>query len=87
MSQSIFSSKANIARAFHTVQNYYPDFLFQREDKTYVIVEVKGDHQIDDPIVQAKKEFAEQMAEANEMTYRMLKGSEAERGQYSSLLT
>lgn len=71
----------------HTVRNYYPDFLFQREDDTYVIVEVKGDHQIDDPIVQAKKEFAEQMAAANEMTYRMLRGSEAERGQYSSLLT
>ncbi|KAM3112804.1 DEAD/DEAH box helicase [Phormidesmis sp. 146-33] len=70
----------------HTVRSYYPDFLFQKEDDTYVMVEVKGDHMIDDPIVQAKKEFAEQMAGASGMTYRLLKGSEAEQGQYSSLM-
>ena len=70
----------------HTVRSYYPDFLLQREDNVYVMVEVKGDHMIDDPVVQAKKEFAEQMASANGMTYRLLKGSEAEKGQYSSLL-
>jgi hypothetical protein len=52
-----------------------------------VIVEVKGDNKIDDPVVQAKKEFAEQMAKDNQMTYRMIKGSEAEAGQYSMLLS
>ncbi len=35
----------------HTVRSYYPDFLFQREDGTYVIVEVKQDNKIDDSVV------------------------------------
>ena len=70
----------------HTVRSYYPDFLFEKENGSYVIVEVKADYQIDDPIVQAKREFAEQMADASGMTYRLLKGSEAQAGQYSSLL-
>lgn len=70
----------------HTIRNYYPDFLFQREDDSYVIVEVKGDNKLDDPIVQAKKEFAEEMAVASGMTYRIIPGSEAEAGQYGELL-
>jgi type III restriction enzyme len=70
----------------HAIRSYYPDFLFQKDDKSYVIVEVKGDNLIDDPVVQAKKEFAEQMAVASGMTYRIIKGSEAKAGQYSQLL-
>jgi type III restriction enzyme len=70
----------------HAIRSYYPDFLFQKDDKSYVIVEVKGDNLIDDPVVQAKKEFAEQMAVASGMTYRIIKGSEARAGQYSQLL-
>jgi len=70
----------------HAIRSYYPDFLFQKDDNTYVIVEVKGDNKIDDPVVQAKKEFAERMAIENGMTYRIIKGSEAAAGQYSQLL-
>ena len=44
------------------VRSYYPDFLFEKDDGTYVIVEVKGDNMIDDPVFQAKKAYAEQMA-------------------------
>lgn len=69
----------------HTVRSYYPDFLFQKDDGSYVIVEVKGDNKIDDPVVQAKKEFAEQMAVASGMTYRIIKGSDASKGHYTSL--
>jgi type III restriction enzyme len=58
----------------HTVRTYYPDFIFQKEDGTWVIVEVKGEHQIDDPVVKAKQEFAEQMATASRMTYRIIGG-------------
>ncbi|MBF0412866.1 MAG: DEAD/DEAH box helicase family protein [Desulfamplus sp.] len=54
------------------VRTYYPDFLIQKKDGTYIIVEVKGDHQIDDPIVQSKKEFAQQMATDNNMIYYMI---------------
>ena len=71
----------------HTIRSYYPDFLFQKDDDSYVIVEVKGDNMIDDPVVQAKKAFAEQMAEDNKMTYHMIAGSDAQAGRYSHLLS
>jgi type III restriction enzyme len=50
-----------------------------------VIVEVKGDNLIEEPVVQAKKQFAEQMAGANEMTYKIIAGSDVNKGNYSSL--
>jgi len=64
----------------HTVRSYYPDFLVQKDDGTYVIVEVKGDNKIDDTVVKAKAEYASQIASASEMTYKIIKGSEAEKG-------
>jgi len=39
------------------VLSYYPDFIFEREESD-VIVEVKADNQIEDAVVQAKKEYA-----------------------------
>ena len=71
----------------HTVRSYYPDFLVQKEDGKYLIIEVKGDNKIEDPIVLAKQEFAQQMAIASGMTYRIIKGSDASRGNYSSLFS
>jgi hypothetical protein len=68
-----------------TVRSYYPDFLFQKDDDTYVIVEVKGDNKIDDPVVLAKKEFAEQMAVASGMTYKIIRGSDVMKDNYSFL--
>ena len=59
----------------HVIRSYYPDFYYEREDGTAVIVEIKGDNLIDDPIVQAKKEFAEHMAIASGMTYEMIASS------------
>lgn len=67
----------------HTVRSYYPDFLFQKNDDTYVIVEVKGDHEIDSPVVQAKKTFAEAIAGASKMTYQMIPSSQVKA--YSSI--
>ena len=60
----------------HTIRSYYPDFLLEKEDGSYVIVEVKGDNKIDDPIVRAKQSFAHDMAVASGMSYRVVKGSE-----------
>lgn len=71
----------------HTVRSYYPDFLVQKEDGKYVIIEVKGDNKIEDPVVLAKQEFAEQMAIASGMTYKIIKGTDAAQGRYSFLLT
>ena len=58
----------------HTVRSYYPDFLLKKEDDSYVIVEVKGENMLDDPIVKAKQEFAEQIAVASGMSYKIIGG-------------
>jgi hypothetical protein len=65
-----------------TVRTYYPDFLFEREDGKMVIVEVKADYQMDTPVVQAKREFAEQMAVASGMAYELIKSTDAEAHSY-----
>lgn len=50
-----------------TVRSNYSDFLLLRSEsdgsERYVIVEVKADNQIDDAVVQVKKDFASQIAE------------------------
>ena len=73
-----------------TVRSYYPDFIFLREEpdgkEKYVIVEVKADNQIEDAVVQAKKEFAQQIAVASGMEYRILKSSDADKRHYRFLL-
>ncbi len=73
-----------------TVRSYYPDFIFQREEPDgslkYVIVEVKADNQIEDAVVQAKKDFAQQIAVASGMEYRILKSSDADKRHFRSLL-
>lgn len=73
-----------------TVRSYYPDFIFLREEpdgtEKYVIVEVKADNQIEDAVVQAKKDFASQIAVASGMEYRILKSSDADNRHYRVLL-
>ena len=61
----------------NTVRSYYPDFLVQKEDGSYIIIEVKGDHMIDDAVVQAKKEYAKQIAAASAMEYIIVPGTKA----------
>jgi hypothetical protein len=72
------------------VRSYYPDFLFLRQEldgsEKYVIVEVKGDHQVDDVVVQAKKAFANEIAVASGMEYRLMKSSDAVKRNYRILL-
>ncbi len=73
-----------------TVRSYYPDFIFQREEPDgsvkYVIVEVKADNQIEDAVVQAKSDFAQQIAVASGMEYRILKSSDADKRHFRVLL-
>lgn len=73
-----------------TVRSYYPGFIFQREEPDgslkYVIVEVKADNQIEDAVVQAKKDLAQQIAVASGMEYRILKSSDANKRQFRLLL-
>jgi type III restriction enzyme len=73
-----------------TVRSYYPDFVFLREEpdgtEKYVIVEVKADNQIDDAVVQAKKDFAHQIAVASGMEYRIIKSTDADKRHYRVLM-
>lgn len=73
-----------------TVRSYYPDFIFLRDEpdgtEKYVIVEVKADNQIDDAVVQAKKDFASQIAVASGMEYQIIKSSDADKRGYRILL-
>ena len=73
-----------------TVRSYYPDFVFLREEadgsEKFVIVEVKGDHQIDDSVVQAKKDFAQQIAVASGMEYRIIKSTDADQRRFRVLM-
>ena len=58
------------------VRQYYPDFLAKMADGSYQLIEVKGDNKIDDAVVLAKKEAAEEMAVASGVQYIMYRGSE-----------
>ena len=56
-------------------RHYNPDFLAEMEDGSYQLIEVKGDHMIDNAVVLAKKEAAEEMSIASGMKYLMYAGS------------
>ncbi|OSX55442.1 DEAD/DEAH box helicase family protein [Anoxybacillus ayderensis] len=64
------------------VRKYYPDFLIKRKDGAWIIVEVKGDNKIDDPLVEAKMVAATEMAGASQMEYHIIKGTDVERHYY-----
>ena len=70
----------------HAVRRYYPDFLMQKDDDSWVIVEVKGDDKIDDQVVLAKAAAAQQRASASQMSYEIIRGSDANEGRYQALL-
>lgn len=59
----------------HAIRSYYPDFFIQKDDNTYLIIEIKGDNLIEDPIVKAKEEYARQIALASGMSYQMIPSS------------
>ncbi len=69
----------------HMVKRYYPDFLVQMQDDSWLIVEVKGDNLIEAFVAQAKAQYARQLASASNMTYKIIKGTDAESGNYSQL--
>ncbi|KYC62357.1 TnsA endonuclease N-terminal domain-containing protein [Heyndrickxia coagulans] len=75
-----------IAPESNTVRSYYPDFLIEKNDGKMLIIEVKGDNKIDDPIVQAKEKAAEEIATASEMEYRIIPSSQILNGDSVSVL-
>lgn len=64
----------------HNIRSYYPDFLVEDQNGHFTIIEVKGDNMIDDEVVKAKAAYASEIASASQMSYVMIKGSEAAKG-------
>ena len=50
---------------------YSPDFLARLDDGSYQLIEVKDDNKIDDTIVKAKPEAAQEIAVASGIEYKM----------------
>ena len=69
----------------NALRNYYPDFLVQKKDGSYVVVEVKGENMIDTPVVQAKAAYARQVAVASGMNYRLIPSLQAKLGLQSGM--
>ncbi len=63
-----------------SVRSYFPDFVTMDINGNYCIIEVKGDNMMDDPVVLAKKQFAQQMAKASNMQYYIISGTDAMKG-------
>lgn len=61
----------------HTVRKYYPDFLVQKFDDSWVMVEIKGEDKLNDVVVQAKKKYAEDMAEHSSFSYLFVPSQKA----------
>lgn len=64
------------------VRSYYPDFLIKKQDGSYVMIEVKGEHMIDSQNVKDKKEAAELMGVSCGIDYEIIPGKSAIAGSY-----
>ncbi|TDE43368.1 type III restriction endonuclease, partial [Vibrio alginolyticus] len=64
------------------VRSYYPDFLIKKQDGSYVMIEVKGEHMIDSQNVRDKKDAADLMGVASGIGYEIIAGKAAESGAY-----
>lgn len=58
------------------IRKYYPDFLAKMADGSYQLIEVKADNRIEDEVVKAKAEAAEEMSVASGMRYIMYAGND-----------
>lgn len=67
------------------VRNYYPDFLVEKTNGDLIIVEVKGDNKIEDPVVLAKEKAARETATASKMEYKIIRGSEVNEGKSKTI--
>lgn len=61
----------------HTVRSYYPDFLVHTKAGVWLVIEVKANYELEDAVVQAKKDFAERMLKSSGIHYRMVGHTEA----------
>ena len=57
------------------IRSYYPDFVAKMADGSLQLIEVKGDNMIDDELVKAKANAADEMALESDVDYIMYPGS------------
>ena len=62
----------------HSVRSYYPDFVVEDADGSWIIVEVKGDDKADEQVVRDKALAARELAGASSMRYAFLRSSLAD---------
>ncbi|MEI6387977.1 MAG: DEAD/DEAH box helicase family protein [Spirochaetota bacterium] len=62
----------------HALRTYYPDFLIEMMDGRFLIVEVKGENLLDDPVTLAKQSYAAKMADASRMEYVLIPSKKAD---------
>lgn len=62
------------------LRHYYPDFIARFEDDRYQVIEVKGDHMLDDPVVKDKEEAAKIFTGESGVEYLMIPSSHIKRG-------
>ena len=63
-----------------------PGSIWDRQRWVNIQAVLTADNQIDDAVVQAKKDFAQQIAVASGMEYRILKSSDADKRHFRVLL-
>lgn len=61
----------------HTVRSYYPDFLVHTKAGEWLVIEIKANYELENAVVQAKKDFAEKMLKSSGISYRMVGHTEA----------
>lgn len=67
------------------VRNYYFDFLVEKINGDYVIVEVKGDNKIEDFVVLVKECVVREIVVVSRMEYKIIKGSEVMNGEFNNI--
>jgi len=60
----------------YAVRKYYPDFIVVYANGSYELTEIKADFQLDNKVVKAKKQAAEQITKDSNMTYKIRKSSD-----------
>ncbi len=58
------------------IRRYYPDFVARMSDGSMQLIEVKGDNMIDDDLVRAKADAAQEVASASDIKYVIYPSSE-----------
>ena len=61
----------------HSVRSYYPDFLVRTIHGEWLVIEVKAARDMDDSIVEAKRDFAQRLLHASNIRYQMVKHTDA----------